>query len=174
MRSRKSTNLIALAALLLTAFFGVMAQQGAPQTDQKKQAEACCAMESCCCKGDSCPMKKEAATNADAKDACCCSSGGCDMKNEGGADVAKTANTDPAKAANADAKHDCCGDSCDMMAKHDPAKAGADMAKTDSANAGTAKPGAVKHAGHDMKSQAEGSCCNAMHKQTKNKEVKKQ
>jgi hypothetical protein len=44
-------------ALLLSAFVAVMAQQGTPQTDQKKQAEACCAMESCCCNGDSCPLK---------------------------------------------------------------------------------------------------------------------
>jgi hypothetical protein len=160
MRSHKSTILIALLALLLSAFVGVMAQQGAPQTDQQKKAEACCAMESCCCNGDSCPMKKEGAANADAKDACCCSNGGCNMKAEGGADVAKTATTDAAKAGNADAKHACCGDSCDMMAKHDPAKH--DPAKHDMANM----------AKQDKK---EGSCCNAKHKaDAKNKEMKKQ
>lgn len=147
MRSHKSTILIALMALLLSAFVAVMAQQGTPQTDQKKQAEACCAMESCCCNGDSCPLKKEGAANADAKDACCCSNGGCDMKAEGG--------SDSAKAANAETKHACCGDSCDMMAKHDPAKH--DAAKGDMAK-------------HDKKSHAEGSCCNAMHKDAKNKE----
>src|SRR5829696_8665121 len=142
MRSHKSSILIALMALSLSTFVAVMGQQGAAQTDQKKQAEACCAMESCCCKGDSCPMKKEGTANADAKDACCCSSGGCDMKAEAGADMAN--------AANADAKHACCGDSCEMMAKHDPAKH--DPAK------------------HDKKSHAEGSCCNARHKDAKNKE----
>lgn len=155
MRSHKSTILTALMALLLSAFVGVMAQQGTPQTDQKKKADACCAMESCCCNGDSCPMKKEGATNADAKAACCCSNGGCDMKTEGGADVAKTANVD--------AKHDCCGDSCDMMAKHDPAKHDmANMAKHDMTNM----------AKHDKKSGAESSCCNAKHKDAKSKDVK--
>ena len=163
MRSHKSTILTALMALLLSTFVAVMGQQAVPQTDQKKQAEACCAMESCCCKGDSCPMKKEGAANADAKDGCCCSSGGCDMKAEGGADVAKTANTDAAKPANADAKHACCGDSCDMMkhdmTKHDPAKH--DPAKHDMAKSS------------DMAKEGK-SCCNAKHKETKNKEVKKQ
>ena len=156
MRSHKSTILIALMALLLSAFVAVMGQQSQPQTDQKKQAEACCEMESCCCKGDSCPLKKEGATNADAKDACCCSSGGCDMKAVGGADVAN--------AATAGAKHACCGDSCDMMAKHDPTNP--DMAKHDPAKHDMAK--------HDKKSHADGSCCNAKQKDAKNKEMNKQ
>ena len=156
MRSHKSTILIALMALLLSAFVAVMAQQKTPQTDQKKQAEACCEMESCCCKGDSCPLKNEGgAANAEAKEACCCSNGGCNMKAEGGADMAN--------AANADAKHACCGDSCEMMAKHDPAKH--DPAKHDMAKTGDAAKG-------DKKAHA--SCCNAKHKDATNKEMKKQ
>jgi hypothetical protein len=90
-------------ALLLSAFVAVMAQQGTPQTDQKKQA-----------------------ANADAKEACCCSNGGCDMKAEGGSDTAKAANGDAKHACCGDscdmmAKHD--------PAKHDAAKG--DMAKHD-------------------------------------------
>ena len=154
MRSHKSIIVTALMALLVSAFVSVMAQQGTPQTDQKKKAEACCAMESCCCNGDSCPMKKEGATTADSKEACCCSNGGCDMKAEGGANMAKT--------GGGDAKHACCGDSCDMMAGHDPAKH--DPAKHDMANM----------AKHEMKS-GEASCCNAKHKaDAKNKDAKKQ
>lgn len=85
MRPHKSTILIALVALLLTAFMAVMAQQPSAQSgDQKKKTESCCAMDSCCCNDGSCPM----------------------MKKEGA-----TANAD---AASADAKHDCCADSCNM------------------------------------------------------------
>ncbi len=105
MRSHKSTILIALMALLLSAFVAVMGQQGASQTDQKKQAEACCAMESCCCKGDSCPLNKEGAANAEVKDACCGDS--CDM----------TAKHDPAKH---DKKGHAEGSCCN--AKHKDAK----------------------------------------------------
>ena len=57
--------------------------QNATQTvDQKKEAESCCAMASCCCKGDSCDMKmKHDAKNDAAKDGCCrCSGDSCDMK----------------------------------------------------------------------------------------------
>ena len=53
--------------------------QNATQPDQKKEAESCCAMTSCCCKGDSCDMKKH-----DAKEhsggCCCCGGDSCDMK----------------------------------------------------------------------------------------------
>ena len=83
MKSRKHI-LIMLVGLMLVAFAAVMAQTPA-QGDQKKKAEACCAMESCCDKDGSCPMKKEGETpNADAeaskaKDDCCCSGDSCDM-----------------------------------------------------------------------------------------------
>lgn len=75
MRPHRSTILIALVAFLLAAFVAVMAQQVPAQTDQKKQGEACCAMDSC--KGDSCSMKTEGA-NAEAKHDCC-SGDSCDM-----------------------------------------------------------------------------------------------
>lgn len=56
--------------------------QNATQTnDQKKETESCCAMASCCCKGDSCDMKmKHDPKNPAAKDGCCCCGGdSCDM-----------------------------------------------------------------------------------------------
>lgn len=147
MRPHKSTILIALVALLLTAFVAVMAQQPSGQSsDQKKAAE------SGCCKDHSCPMKKEGATasadakpaSADAKHDCCGES--CSMKKEGAtanAD-AKPANADGATAT-ADAKHDCCGDSCDM----------------------------ANHAKHDKKMHAaDGSCCKAKSKDAKQKDAK--
>ena len=99
MKPRKNTVLILLLALLLTAFAVSMAQTPA-QGDQEK-SKACCAMETCCCNGGSCPMK-EGATDAEAKDAsCCCSGDSCEMKDKDGKD-----------------HKDCCGDSCEMK-KHD-------------------------------------------------------
>lgn len=69
MKPRKNTVLIMLLALVLTAFSATMAQTPA-QGDQKK-SEACCSMETCCCKGDSCEMKKHDAKGHDAKGECC-------------------------------------------------------------------------------------------------------
>lgn len=77
MRPHKSIIMIALVAFILAAFVAAMAQQSPAQTDQKKQGEACCAMESCCCNGDSCPMKTDGTANSEAKDGCCGDS--CDM-----------------------------------------------------------------------------------------------
>jgi hypothetical protein len=145
MRPHKSTILIALVALLLTALVAVMGQQTPAQnpaqgSDQKKT-------ESCCCNDGSCPMHKnegtaanaDAATaNADAKHDCCGDS--CDMKG-------MTANAD-ATTAGADTKHDCCGDSCGM-ANH------------------------AKHAKHDSKVHAaDGSCCKMKSKDAKQKDAK--
>lgn len=55
--------------------------QSAAQTDQKKEAESCCAMASCC-KGDSCDMKNKDHMKSQSSMASCCCCGGdsCDMK----------------------------------------------------------------------------------------------
>jgi hypothetical protein len=55
------------------------AQNGAP-TDQKKGAESCCAMASCCCKGDSCDLKMEPGAKEHSGGCCCCGGDSCDMK----------------------------------------------------------------------------------------------
>lgn len=56
--------------------------QNATQPEPKKEMESCCAMASCCCKGDSCDMKmKHDAKEHSAKGGCCCCGGdSCDMK----------------------------------------------------------------------------------------------
>jgi len=77
MKPRKNTILIMLLGLLLFAFSAGIAQTPA-QGDQKKKAEACCSMDSCCCNDGSCPMKEEGATEA--KEGSCCSGDSCDMK----------------------------------------------------------------------------------------------
>ena len=93
MKPRKNTILILLLGLLLVAFSVVSAQTPA-QGDQKKNAEACCSMESCC-KGDSCEMKKDGGANSEAKHDCCGDS--CDMKKH-----------DENMKHDKDAKHECC------------------------------------------------------------------
>jgi len=112
MKPHKSTLLIVLFGLLLTVCAVALAQtssQSANQGAEKKQGEASCCTDSCCCKGDSCPMKTEGArtTNAtDVKDGCCCCAGdSCEMKMS---DSMKN---------HADHSGSCCGDSCDMKAK---------------------------------------------------------
>src|SRR6266480_475629 len=66
------------------AFSGLAFAQNA--ADQNKKTESCCAMESCLCKGDSCPMmkggKKDASKNhSEKREGCCCCGGdSCDMK----------------------------------------------------------------------------------------------
>ena len=145
MKPRKQTILIMLFGLLLVAFAAVMAQdpQTPAQGDQKKPAEACCAMESCCCNNGSCPMKKEGETTANAdtaaaKEGCCCSSDSCEMKDKDGMKNHKDA---------------CCGESCDMSKhdatmKHDP----------------TMK--------HDTKGHGTKDCCKIKHKDAKDKTKK--
>jgi hypothetical protein len=56
--------------------------QNATPSEQKKETESCCAMTSCCCKGDSCDMKvKPDAREHSATGGCCCCGGdSCDMK----------------------------------------------------------------------------------------------
>ena len=104
MKPRKNTVLIMLLGLLLTAYAAGGIAQTPSQGDQKK-AEACCAMESCCCNSGSCPMK-EGSANAEAKEGCCCMGDSCEMK---------------AKDGQNHADHPgCCDDSCKM--KHDAKK----------------------------------------------------
>jgi len=112
MKPQKSTLLIVLFGLLLTVCAVALAQtssQSAGQGTDKKQSEASCCTDSCCCKGDSCPMKGEGArtTDATAKDSCCCAGDSCEMKKS---DSMKN---------HADHSGCCCcsGDSCDMKAK---------------------------------------------------------
>jgi len=99
MKPRKNTILILLLGLLLVAFAVGIAQTPA-QGDQKKKAEACCSMDSCCCNDGSCPMKEEGAASAEgccSKESCCCNNGSCDMKHEAKHDK-----------KNHDAKSSCC------------------------------------------------------------------
>lgn len=64
------------------AFSSLGFAQNAAQPDQKNEKESCCAMASCCCKGDSCDMKmKHDAKEHSATGGCCCCGGdSCDMK----------------------------------------------------------------------------------------------
>ena len=78
MKPRKNTILIMLLGLLLFVFAAANAQTPA-QGDQKKKAEACCSMDSCCCNDGSCPMKEEGAAT-EAREGSCCSGDSCDMK----------------------------------------------------------------------------------------------
>ncbi len=55
-----------------------LAQNSTPK-DQKTKTESCCAVESCCCQGDSCSMKNRPKDHT-AKDGCCCSKDSCNMK----------------------------------------------------------------------------------------------
>lgn len=71
-----TTLMLGMALALTSAAFAQKAQS------DPKQKESCCAMPSCCCKGDSCSMKehKEHAKNHQAKEGCCCcGSDSCDM-----------------------------------------------------------------------------------------------
>ena len=67
------------------ALSGVGFAQNAAQTDQKKEGESCCAMSSCCDKGDSCSMKDHAKMDhmkagSSGGGCCCCTGDACDMK----------------------------------------------------------------------------------------------
>lgn len=106
MKPHKSTILIVLLGLLL-AVFAIGVAQSSSQTDQAKRSEASPSMDSCCCKGGSCPMKKGASAT-DTKDGCCCCSGSsCDMK----------MNHSMEKPAGETGDSCCGGDSCDVKMK---------------------------------------------------------
>lgn len=109
MNHKKRLFLPLLLALLLVGFAISLAQTG-QQSNQKKQTEACCAMDSCCCNGDSCDMQKHDAKKEGEKGCCCCSGDSCDM----------TAQHDAKNHAD---KHDCCAAMANnMTAKHDMKK----------------------------------------------------
>lgn len=67
---------------LVVALSGVGLAQDTTQTADPKEKEACCAMESCCCKGkaDSCGMKHESKDHSAKNGCCCCSGDSCNMK----------------------------------------------------------------------------------------------
>ena len=103
---RRNTWIVLLGILLMMSVISVA--QGLSQTDQKKKTEAAsCSMDSCCCHGDSCSMKKESATAADTKEhSCCCGGDSCDMK------------TNKSMENHAAGNGCCCGgDSCDMESR---------------------------------------------------------
>lgn len=109
MKPRRSTVLVVLLTFLLAVFAIAMGQgAGTTQTDQKKQAESCCAQGEKCCAEGSC--KHEASS--------CCKEGA-ECCKEGAECCAKHADKNHAG---------CCGDSCELDAKHD-AKAKHDSKK---------------------------------------------
>ena len=147
MKPHRRIILPLLIGMILVAFAISIAQTSGQQTNQKKQAESCCAMDSCCCHGDSCAMKT--GENTDAAKSGCCSGDSCAMKTGEGTDAAKT---------------DCCGgESCNIKMKHDAKN----HAKT---AAGDMKKHDKKHdmKNHDMK---DGCCCCADSCDTKVKQT---
>ena len=132
MKFQKSTLLVLLLTFFLAAFAVALAQTSS-QSTQKTQTEESCSMDSCCCKGDSCPMK-EGTASADAKDGCCCCDGdSCEMKTgdmknhaaHGGCGCCGADSSDPKKTEmkekmkNHSTSDECC---CDMKMKHKDAK----------------------------------------------------
>ena len=86
MNHNKRLFLPLLIALVLVVF-----AIGFAQTVQRsKQTEACCVMDSCCCKSDSCDtktsnmsthdVKNHDQKNHDMKNGCCCCSDSCEIK----------------------------------------------------------------------------------------------
>ena len=105
MKPRKNLILTMLLGLMLVASAAGMAQTPA-QGDQKEKTHACCAMDTCCCKDGSCPMKEDGTANAEAKECSCCTGETCEMKPKD--DTAKDGT-----------KQDCCN----MKHKNHKAKA---------------------------------------------------
>ena len=58
-------------------------------TPTGKDNESCCAMTSCCCKGDSCSMKDHKNQAANHEGCCCCGGDSCDMKSHDAKDKPK-------------------------------------------------------------------------------------
>ena len=77
---------IGLVLGLCLAFSAATIAKNTTQNDTNKK-ESCCAMTSCCCKGDSCQMKEgkdgsccKGDKSAAKKDGGCCIGGACNMK----------------------------------------------------------------------------------------------
>ena len=70
---------LGLALGLAAAVSTVGLAQNSTPKDQKTKTESCCAVESCCCQGDSCSMKNHFKDHSE-KDGCCCSGDSCKMK----------------------------------------------------------------------------------------------
>lgn len=144
MKPRRNVILPLLIGLFLLVFVVGLAQTtNQKTTDQTKQAESCCAMDSCCCHGDSCAMKQsEQKESAKAEGGCCCGDS-CDMKMKH-------------DQKNHAAIEGCCGDSCHMKMTAEKKTHSADHKSCCAA----AAPGAnaTKHniKKHDAK---QGGCC---------------
>lgn len=65
---------------LSLAVSGIAFAQNTTQAPEKKEGESCCAMTSCCCKGDACAMKDHKDHASQHAGCCCCSGDSCDMK----------------------------------------------------------------------------------------------
>jgi hypothetical protein len=81
----KSTKGLAISLMLglALALSSVALAQNAGQNDASKKTESCCAMASCCCKGDSCSSKDGSCCKSDksaAKKDSCCDGDSCRMK----------------------------------------------------------------------------------------------
>jgi hypothetical protein len=82
MKSIKGFTMGLMLGLAL-ALSSIAFAQEAGQADPNKKTESCCAMPSCCCKGDSCSMKDGSCCKGDKsaakKDGGCCGDS-CKMK----------------------------------------------------------------------------------------------
>ena len=146
MKPHRSVIVTLLIGLVLIAFAIAVAQTSQQTTNPTKQADSCCAMESCCCHGGSCDMKEGEKT--DSAKHCCGDS--CDIKTK-----------HDAKNHAGETACSCCGDSCDMKAHAEsrnasakPACCSGQMAGDMKANHDTKNMKDMKN--HDMKN---GCCC---------------
>jgi hypothetical protein len=106
MKSRQSLVLALLVGLVLMICAAVVAQTST-QSGPKKEADSCCAMETCCCHGDSCDHQKPGDDKGKVR--CCCAGDSCDMK----------AKENMKNHAEHVACCCCSGDSCDMKPNDD-------------------------------------------------------
>jgi hypothetical protein len=82
MKSIKKFSTVLMLGLALALSTAAFSQNTGQSNNDKKGS--CCAMASCCGKGDSCSLKEgtccKGDKSADKKDGCCCHSDSCDMK----------------------------------------------------------------------------------------------